>query len=199
MSTRKVTIHVGVDEAGRGPLAGPITIGAVAMEPALLSRFRGIRDSKRLTITAREWWYERLLVEREKGNLDFAVAHVGSSVIDVTGISRATRLGVYRVLSRLAIEPASSLILLDGLLRASRAFENQRTIIGGDDRRRIIALASIAAKVSRDKKMCVFSKIFPDYRFDVHKGYGTRAHMRAIRKFGPSDIHRLTYLTGLTP
>ena len=129
----------------------------------------------------------------KNGDVSFCVRFSHAPVIDRRGITQATHNAITRGIRFLAPSPAGVRILLDGLLRAPFEYE-QTTIIGGDERIPLIALASIAAKVVRDRRMRRFDKLFPAYGFASHKGYGTSAHYQALRKYGPSDIHRLTFL-----
>lgn len=192
---------VGVDEVGRGPLAGPVTVGAVAF----LAKYktdtnvflRGIKDSKKLSQKQRCEWI-RAINER-RTSIWCAVASVESKTIDNIGISRATMRAVGMCLRRLEVRlPIGSRvsnfnILLDGNLYAPRTYINQRTIIRGDEKIPIISAASIIAKVHRDNIMRRYHRIFPEYRFDLHKGYGTRLHNKNIMQHGFCTIHRKTF------
>ncbi|MBI2052817.1 MAG: ribonuclease HII [Candidatus Ryanbacteria bacterium] len=188
----KSKVIIGIDEAGRGPLAGPLVVAAVAGIDA--KDLRGIRDSKRLTKLGRERWYRFL---RQKGLCRFA--SVSPHAIDCNGIVPSTRKAVGRLLSRLSKnykqKTTNCSILLDGSLFAPKTYKNQRTVIRGDERIPIIAAASIIAKVTRDRKMMKMHIQYPLYGFERHKGYGTRAHFAAIRTHGLSDIHRRSFCT----
>lgn len=190
---------IGIDEAGRGPIAGPVAVGAVVIDLRRLKNYRrllrGLKDSKQLSPAQRELWFSRLEELSGDGLLDFAVSFVGNQIIDQRGIVRAVRLAVSRSLSKLELSPASSLVLLDGTLTAPGRFVFQKTIIRGDETEPIIALASVAAKVVRDRKMLFWAKRYPDYGFAQHKGYGTKKHYHALLKYGPTSLHRLTFLT----
>ena len=189
---------VGIDEAGRGPLAGPVAVGAVAISSSFKKNFfKSIKDSKKLSPSDRELWFALALEARKEGLLDFAVSLVSEKVIDRKGISYAIRLGIRRSLMTLGVS-ADSQVYLDGGIKAPKEFIHQLTVIKGDEKIPIISLASIVAKVIRDKKMIKFSKKFPEFNFHKHKGYGTREHCQAIRKFGPTVIHRRSFLTRLT-
>ena len=189
---------VGIDEAGRGPLAGPVAVGAVAISSSFKKNFfKSIKDSKKLSPSDRELWFALALEARKEGLLDFAVSLVSEKVIDRRGISYAVRLGIKRSLAALGVS-ADSQVYLDGGIKAPKEFIHQLTIIKGDEKIPIISLASIMAKVIRDKKMVRLSKKFPEFNFHKHKGYGTREHCQAIRKFGPTVIHRRSFLTRLT-
>lgn len=192
----KVKHVVGVDEAGRGPLAGPVSVGVVVAPLALnlALKKRAIKDSKKLGEKDREQWYKWLMTERRAGRLNFATALISPQVIDKRGIVVAVNLGIKKCLKRLNLNPHECEMLLDGGLRAPIIFKIQTTIIKGDEKEALIALASIAAKVRRDKEMCRLAKKWPAYNFNIHKGYGTKAHYQALKKHGPSLIHRLTFL-----
>ncbi len=178
---------VGIDEAGRGPLAGPVAIAAVVMPAGAKSKASKVRDSKKLNYKQREEIYSGL-------KLKFVCSLVGEKIIDKLGIVRAVRIGIKRCLKRLNFAPACCRILLDGSLKAPARYRNQKTIIKGDERVQIIALSSIVAKVRRDRRMIKLSQKYPAYDFHVNKGYGTRAHYRALKKHGPSPIHRRSFL-----
>lgn len=196
-------IIVGVDEAGRGPLAGPVAVAAVSMSRSHLAKFtRGVisqsalplRDSKKLSAAARGLWFSALQKARHAGEIDFSVALVGEKIIDSRGIVYAVRLGVRRVLNRLKIGPSQSQILLDGSLRAPAKYRKQKTIIRGDNTVPIIMLSAIAAKVRRDRRMIGLAKRYPGYGLEIHKGYGTSDHYRALKRLGISPIHRRSFL-----
>jgi ribonuclease HII len=185
---------VGVDEAGRGPLAGPVSVGMV-MAPVdfdIKLAFEGVADSKKLTPEKREEIYEKLLERTKAGDLQFVVRFTSHLYIDKYGIVKAVKRAIGSGVEFLAPDPAHTRFVLDGLLHAPPAFE-QETIIRGDATEPIISLASIAAKVERDRLMLALAQKFPDYGFDKHKGYGTKSHYAAIAQFGLCDIHRRTY------
>lgn len=189
---------IGIDEVGRGPLAGHITLCAVCVpENFSKSFFKGIKDSKKMSVEKREEWYEKVRVARANGILNYAVAFVSHKIIDKKGITFATRLAIKRLLKRLNAKPENTKILLDGSLYAPKEFKNQKTIIKGDEKIPVISLSSIVAKVRRDKRMVNLSKIFPQYGFDVNKGYGTREHIKAIKKFGITPVHRRLFLRSI--
>lgn len=185
---------VGVDEAGRGPLAGPVSVGVAIMEALKSKRFlRGIKDSKKLSPEERELWFELASEAEKRGELFFAVSLVSERIIDKHGISYAIRLGVKRCLERLSVD-ADEQIFLDGGLKAPDKYRHQTTVVRGDEKIPIISLASIMAKVVRDRRMKRLAKKYPKYGFEKHKGYGTKAHIKAIEKFGPVYPHRKTFL-----
>ncbi len=198
-------VLVGIDEAGRGPLAGPVSVGVfVVSSSAILRKFRGVKDSKQLSEKQREEWLKKIKEARGvKGKVQevaYAVSFSGAKIIDKHGITYAVRSAINRALKRLERDGfigEDSYIKLDGLLHAPSRFRNQKTIINGDATEPIIALASICAKVYRDRRMKRFAKKYPRYGFEIHKGYGTAAHYKAIKKYGMTPIHRRSYLKNL--
>jgi ribonuclease HII len=198
---RKRSSLIGIDEAGRGPLAGPIAVGAFAVRSKrILKRFLGVKDSKQLSRKQREEWFEKIKEEKKKGNVHYAVSFCRAEVIDAHGLTWATAASLNRCLKKLEKKSAAmpeSRVLLDGSLHASTRYLNQTTIIDGDSKEPIIALASICAKVLRDRKMTRFAKEFPVYGFEIHNGYGTKSHYRAIRKHGLSPLHRRSFLKNI--
>lgn len=189
---------VGIDEAGRGPLAGPVAVGAVMISRKRLKEFaalfRGVKDSKKLSAQKREIWFQKLKTAKQAGLIHFRVSFSGSGTIDKWGINAAVARSITASLKGLSCPPRGGLILLDGGLHAPREYRNQKTIIRGDEKIMIISLASIAAKVLRDRLMEKFSLEYPHYDFDQHKGYGTKEHFKKIRKHGLSKIHRRSFL-----
>ncbi len=189
---------IGIDEAGRGPLAGPVAVGAVVVpEDFDFGIVKGVRDSKKLTPQGREEWYQKLRILRREGHLDFTVSYSSAEVIDRRGIAPAIRSALARCLTKLDAMPERSMIFLDGSLYAPAEFTMQKTIIGGDDTRPLIAMAAIVAKVRRDRLMKRAAKHYPMYDFDIHKGYGTSAHVRTIRNVGLCEFHRASFCTRL--
>lgn len=185
---------VGVDEAGRGPLAGPVAVGVCVVDSNFnFSIFDNLKDSKKLSERRREEIFNIMVDLKKSGELNFAVALVSHNIIDTKGISYAIREGIKGALNRLKVD-LSSKIFLDGSLKAPEDFVYQKTIIKGDELVPVISLASIAAKVTRDKYMKKLAKDYPEYGFEIHKGYGTKFHKEAILKYGPSTIHRKTFL-----
>lgn len=191
---------IGIDEAGRGPLAGPVSVGAFAVSsPELLERFRGVRDSKQLTPAQREEWFAsiRAAAEDPQSGVLYAVSFAHSETIDALGLTKSIYAAINRCLKkleRLDHNCRHAEIRLDGLLHASDRYMDQKTIIGGDENEPVIALASICAKVMRDRRMMKAGKEFPGYGFEFHKGYGTRAHYEAIKNLGVTPIHRRRFL-----
>ncbi len=194
---------IGIDEAGRGPIAGPVAVAACLIkEPQhRVLRFfpdNVVRDSKKLTPKARERIFEQMRTERLLGRIDFAVSFAGAALIDRKGISFAVRQALRRSLRFLHVEAARCRVLLDGGLKAPEDFIFQRTIIRGDETEAVIALASVAAKVSRDRRMRRLAKKYPGYCFETHKGYGTNIHYRTLQTYGLSPVHRRSFLQGLS-
>ncbi len=189
---------VGIDEVGRGPLAGPLCVGAFLVErkklPVTLKALRGIHDSKQLSSAERERWLSKIETLAESGSCRFSTTFVHSSSIDQQGMAKALHLAVARVLFNLAVHPAKCFVLLDGTLRAPAVFQLQESIIDGDENEPLIATASVIAKVRRDRHMVGLAKRFPEYGFEEHKGYGTRKHYEALQEYGVSEVHRKSFL-----
>lgn len=191
---------VGIDEAGRGPLAGPIAFGAckILEKPkaeffTLFHDFPLGKDSKKMTEKERNFWFEKSTIAEKENVLRIKVLFATPSAIDTLGLSRISRDLVKRLLKDLDVEPASSKVFLDGGLHAPKKFV-QETIIKGDEKVFAISLASIAAKVSRDQKMVLLGKRYRAYGFERHKGYPTQEHFEALDKLGISPIHRKRFL-----
>jgi len=187
---------VGIDEAGRGPLAGPVSVGAISapVNFDIKHEFPGVADSKVLSAEKREVLFEMLLERVDIGDIRYDVEFSTAEYIDTHGITQAVSYALERVIRVVAPDSESTKVLLDGLLSAPRDYHNQKTIIHGDAIEPIISLASIAAKVLRDRKMVDFDIEYPQYGFAQHKGYGTQKHREAIVDLGVSPIHRRTFL-----
>jgi len=187
-----------VDEVGRGPLAGPVAVGVVkfkAESQKVITKWGiGFKDSKKLSANGREAWLVKIDEAMSEGWLEYAVAFVSPSVIDKKGLSYAIRTAMEKALSEIEHDVNKTKVLLDGALHAPSHYPHQETIIKGDEKELSIALASIVAKVARDKKMVALAKKFPEYGFEKHKGYGTRAHYLAIKKNGLTKHHRRSFL-----
>ena len=199
---KKPKYIIGIDEAGRGPLAGPVAVG-VCLVPAKFNwkLLPGVGDSKALSEKKREEVYvaaEELAVA--KGVVSVVVFKTARA-IDARGIAvvirEALTEGLTEVIARAGVKPADCLVLLDGGLKAPAEFIYQETIIKGDAKEPIIGLASIYAKVTRDRYMVSLAKrkSYQLYDLATHKGYGTKKHRAAITEFGPSKEHRLTFCT----
>ncbi len=186
---------IGVDEAGRGALAGPVAVGvALVRHDFDFVCIPGVKDSKQLSAKERERIYALARGLQKEGIIDFKVAMVGAKMIDRVGITRATALAVARALASLEKSaryvPTNVAVRLDGLLSAPVKCVDQQTIIRGDQTEPIISLASIVAKVTRDRYMVRIAKQYQRYAFDQHKGYGTLLHRQRIATEGLSDLHR---------
>lgn len=179
-------IVCGIDEAGRGPLAGPVFAAAVVLKKGAL--IDGVNDSKKLTAKKREVLFD-VIVEQAA---DYCIASADEKEIDGVNILNATFLAMRRAVEGLKQRPARALVdgNRDPLLRIPT-----KTIIKGDSLSLSIAAASILAKVSRDRVMEEYAKIYPQYQFQKHKGYGTKLHIELLREYGPCPIHRLSFLT----
>ena len=175
----------GVDEAGRGPLAGPVCAAAVILPPNL--ELPGLNDSKKLSDKKRRELYPMI---KEKA-LAYGIAIADHKEIDEINILQATYLAMERALSQLSLRP--DMALIDGN-RAKDFGLPVTTVVHGDALSANIAAASILAKVTRDDYMAQMAKEYPQYGFEVHKAYGTKAHYAALTEFGPSPIHRMTFL-----
>ena len=190
----KAQFLVGVDEAGRGPLAGPLAVGVVVAHKsfAIAEMFPGVADSKVLSEKKREEIYSLVVKYAQQGLLRYTVVYVAAATIDRIGLTRATMGAVHSGVRKLAPEVVGYQVLLDGLLHAPTEYA-QETIIRGDATEPIISLASIVAKVNRDRLMKRLAKKYPKYGFEIHKGYGTKMHCKNIRKFGMSELHRKSF------
>ena len=180
-----VTLLCGVDEAGRGPLAGPVYAAAVMLPRGC--EIPGLNDSKKLTEKRREELFD---VIRGKA-LAYGIARAEVAEIEERNILGATMLAMNRAIAKLAPPPA--LALIDGNRNAGIAVPS-RCIVKGDARCADIAAASILAKVSRDRFMLQMAEQYPEYGFEQHKGYGTKLHYERLRQYGPSPIHRPSFL-----
>lgn len=184
LKQKLVGIFAGVDEAGRGPLAGPVVAGAVILrQPDFLVK---LNDSKKLSPTLRETLFKQI----KKQALAYGISIVAPEVIDKINVLQASLLAMRQAVGKLSLAP--HLLLIDG----NQTIESplpQQTVIKGDTICRSIAAASILAKVTRDHLMYEYHKEFPQYAFDQHKGYGTLLHRERIQEFGPCAIHRKTF------
>ncbi len=176
----------GVDEVGRGPLAGPVVCAAVIMPLGESDLIVGVDDSKKLSEKKREALAEQIQAKA----IAYTIVEVSEQTIDEINILEATKLGMKRALEGLSVVPET--VLADGNMTLDIPFP-QRSIIGGDALSYSIGAASIIAKVYRDKKMEEFAKAYPAYGFDGNKGYGTAAHIQAIKEYGICPIHRRTF------
>ena len=175
----------GVDEAGRGPLAGPVCAAAVMLPPGL--EIPGLNDSKKLSEKKREALYDTIIAQALSCGIAFATVEE----IEEHNILGATFLAMNRAIAQLSPQPA--LALIDGNRNTGIAVQS-RCIVGGDGKCADIAAASVLAKVTRDRYMRRMAETYPQYGFEKHKGYGTKLHYEMLDKYGISDIHRKTFL-----
>mgnify|MGYP003373670043 CR=1 FL=1 len=180
-----LTYLCGVDEAGRGPLAGPVCAAACILPRGL--ELEGLNDSKKLTEKRREKLFEQITAQA----VSYGIAFAEVEEIEELNILGATYLAMNRAIEKLSVKP--ELALIDGNRNAGITVPS-RTVIHGDGLCADIAAASILAKVTRDRYMVELAAQYPQYGFDRHKGYGTQAHYAAIREFGPTPVHRPSFL-----
>ncbi len=174
----------GIDEAGRGPLAGPVVAAAVILPQNCV--MQGLRDSKKLSARRREFFFDEIYKKAQA----VAVGIVDNETIDKINILQATLLAMRQAFESLLIKP--DVLLIDALTLPEIEIP-QQGIIHGDDRSISIAAASVIAKVTRDRLMCEYHEQFPAYQFHRHKGYGTREHLQNIKVYGPCPLHRKTF------
>lgn len=176
----------GVDEAGRGPLAGPVYAAAVILDPH--NPIYGINDSKKLSAKKRE----TLAKEIEEKALAYCITKKDVAYIDKYNILNATKAAMLEAINNLKIEP--DYVLIDAVTLEDYPEDKQEALVKGDARSNAIAAASILAKVARDHEMIELDSVYPGYGFKQHKGYGTKKHYAALDKLGPTKIHRKKYL-----
>ncbi|MDC0206737.1 ribonuclease HII [Nitrospinae bacterium] len=174
----------GIDEAGRGPLAGPVVAAAVIFPSKV--NIPGLNDSKKLSVNKREELFPKI----QEISVAFGLAVVDQKVIDKINILQAARLAMKQAVETLKITPG--LLLIDGNQKIDSTL-NQWVIVKGDSRSLSIAAASVLAKVTRDRIMDGYHKLYPQYEFNRHKGYGTKLHRNLIQEHGPCPIHRSTF------
>ncbi len=190
--------QVGIDEVGRGPIAGPVTVCAcIFLNSKAKTALRGIRDSKKLSPQKREEWFKKIQALKKEKILDYSVVSVSVKIIDTKGLSYAIRYALEKSLKNVtSSRPADQhQVLLDGGLKAPKDFIFQKTIIKGDDKIQVISTASVIAKVTRDAYMSRLARCHTEYGFDIHKGYGTRAHYIALKKYDLTPHHRRSFLS----
>ena len=178
----------GVDEAGRGPLAGPVCAAAVILPVGVV--IPGLDDSKKLTEKKREALYDVI----KETAVSYGIAFASENEIDEMNILNATFLAIKRAVEKLGVKP--DLALIDGNQKPHTGI-NEVTVIKGDGKSMSIAAASVLAKVTRDRYMLELDKKYPQYEFKKHKGYGTKLHYEKILEYGISDVHRKTFLKNL--
>lgn len=192
---------IGIDEVGRGPLAGPVYVCAAAMPAAQYKKkeWLSLDDSKKMTAKAREAWYAEAIALEKKGTIRFSIASRTAAMIDKKGIAVCIRECIAENLGNLGIDPKDCKVLLDGSLKAPKEYTYQQTIIKGDSKERIISLASVIAKVSRDAYMTKMHTRHSGYGWERNKGYGTLEHREAMKKQGITPLHRKSFLSRLFP
>lgn len=181
-----VELIAGIDEAGRGPLAGPVVVGIAIMPKD--SMIEGVNDSKKVSEKKREKLYDQITQEAIAWNVGMA----DQNEIDEINILNATKLALTRAIEGLKVKP--DLILVDALTNIDTKGIPYKSIIKGDAKEYSIAAASILAKVTRDRMMREYDEIYPPYGFSGHKGYGTAKHIAAIKEYGPCILHRKTFI-----
>ena len=184
--SKKVKFICGIDEAGRGPLAGPVVVGAVIMPRD--SMIEGVNDSKKISESKREMLYEKITSEA----ISYSVGIIDHKVIDNINILNATKLAVTTALKELAVKP--DVILVDALTGIDTLGIPYISEIKGDSKEYSISCASIIAKVTRDRIMREWDEVYPVYGFAKHKGYGTAFHIQAIKENGLCQIHRRSFI-----
>ncbi len=193
MNRRKII--VGVDEVGRGPIAGPVTVGMVVIYKTIpTSKLRGLKDSKKLSAKKRHEWVGNIHTLRSKGYLTFDCVSINATEIDSKGIRACVTKGVKMLVRRLKLHPEGVVMHLDYGISAPPQF-TQTQYVKGDERFSEIALASILAKETRDAYMISQARVYPKYGFERHKGYGTLFHRNKVRQYGLSPLHRKTFCT----
>lgn len=202
---KKYKYKIGIDEVGRGPVAGPVAVGATFFstkdEEFLKEKLVGMTDSKKLSEKKREKLFEEIKVQKENKKIFSSVVFVSAKDIDKIGIVPSIQKALDNSLNNIflnkelkKINKKDVKVFLDGGLKASEIFENQETIIRGDQKEFSISVASVTAKVVRDNQMKKYGEKFPEYFFEEHKGYGTKKHIEAIRRNGICELHRKTFL-----
>ena len=179
----------GVDEAGRGPLAGPVCAAAVILPEN--AQIEGINDSKKLSEKKRELLFSEITQKA----ICYSIAYASVEEIEEFNILNATFLAMNRAIDALSVKPDFAII--DGNLLPRGIKVNASPLVKGDSRSMSVAAASILAKVSRDRLLLQYDKQFPKYNFASHKGYGTKAHIEAIKKYGVLEIHRKSFLKNI--
>lgn len=190
LAQHEFTFIAGLDEAGRGALAGPVTAAAVILpldNGQIRELLQGVNDSKQLTAKMREKMFSRIIEHA----LAYGIASVGANVIDEIGIIPATKQAMVTAVSQLT--PAAQYLLIDGRIRLKTVPTPQQAIIRGDSKSLSIAAASILAKVTRDQHMIEWDTQYPQYSFARHKGYGTAYHLAALEQHGPCPLHRHSF------
>lgn len=189
INDKNIQYICGIDEAGRGPLAGPVVVASVIMPKD--SMIEGVNDSKKVSEKRREELYE--IIKNEA--VSYGIGIVSEEIIDEINILNATKKGLTESLKELKVKP--NLIIVDALKGIDTLQIPYMSIIKGDAKCYSISCASILAKVTRDRIMRRYNEIYPEYNFEKHKGYGTAAHIAKIKEIGPCPIHRTTFIKKL--
>ena len=182
----KYGVVAGIDEAGRGPLAGPVVCACVIMPLRKDKIIDGINDSKKLSPKKREILFDKII----NTALAYSIVEIDEKTIDKINILEATKLGMKKALEELNLSP--DIVLIDAVKLGSKYKEE--AIIHGDSLSYNIAAASILAKVYRDRKMVELASVYPEYHFEKHKGYGTKEHIELLKKYGKCEIHRDSFI-----
>jgi ribonuclease HII len=188
---RRIKRVAGIDEAGRGPLAGPVVAGAVILDSRFkIKNLREVNDSKKLSAKKREELFD--LITKNK-NIEWGIGIVSEKVIDKINIKNAAELAMEKATKQL--KKKSDFLIIDGnsLKNSKLKSYNLKLIVKADAKVFSVAAASILAKVTRDRIMQKYHKKYPQYRFDLHKGYGTKLHLTMLKKHGPCPIHRKSF------
>lgn len=180
---------LGIDEAGRGPLLGPVVVAGAIMKED--SNILGVRDSKKLTDKKRKELYDKILEDVKYYDIQI----IDSNTIDEINILEATKKGTEKIIYNL--KDNADIVLLDALNKINTYGLESKSIVKGDDTSYSIACASIIAKVTRDNMMDIYDEMYPEYGIKSHKGYGTKKHYEAIKEYGVLDIHRKSFLKNL--
>jgi ribonuclease HII len=194
----KIKYIIGIDEVGRGALAGPVAVCAAALPKNIKIKSKiKLKDSKKLNLKQRIYWENWL---KSKNSIFYSVSFVSNKVIDKINISNAANLAAFRSFEKLKEKLKSGTnfsVILDGglyLKNKSDSIKIAKTIVKADEKFNAVKIASIIAKLNRDRLMVKAKKTWPLYGFDIHKGYGTEKHFDAIKKYGESEFHRLTFI-----
>jgi ribonuclease HII len=179
-----IQIVAGIDEAGRGPLAGPVVAAAVVIDEHFY--IEGLNDSKQLSEKKREYFYEKI----KEDSLSYGIGIVDNQMIDKINILQATKLAMKKAITQLSVQP--NYLLIDAVHLTDIPI-SQQAIVKGDQRSVSIAAASVLAKVTRDRIMKQLDEEYPVYQFARNMGYGTKEHLLALQKYGPCPYHRLTF------
>ena len=187
----KQRVAAGIDEVGRGPLAGPIIACAVIFSPKTKNPKipSKLRDSKKLSAKQREKYYQLFL---KHPNIQWGIGKITEKTIDRINIYQATKLAMERAVHNLSRKIVPGFLYIDGIMEINVSIP-QKTMVRGDETIQLCAMASIIAKVTRDRFMMNYHKKYPHYGFNLHKGYGTRLHIAMLKKYGPCSIHRRSF------